>query len=305
MSSRIQFFTGDTRDPRMVEILEAEGWGRTWIDRRPRQGYDGEPWMLDNGAFVWWKRGEAFREDLFEKRLRKAVSLGVEGCQVAVLPDAIGVGFDASVDFSLSWLDRCCEIAPDYPWYLVVQDSTDETWQADYERVHRLLQDEPRIAGLFLGGAIDVPGCAWQNPLKHSIEAGRWASLAHLHGRRFHYGRATNFDLLRQAEWSQVDSCDSACWLWKRERIEALRRRPSVTTGADRGDIRSRPGWQRAHDLLQASTVLCDPEMSRQGMDLMLQAIGLNAVFLLAGCGVFLRAFRSARERGLLMRVGE
>jgi ABC-2 type transport system permease protein len=40
-------------------------------------------------------------------------------------------------------------------------------------------------------------------------------------------------------------------------------------------------------------------------MDLMLQAIGLNTVFLLAGCGVFLRAFRSARERGLLMRVGE
>jgi ABC-2 type transport system permease protein len=40
-------------------------------------------------------------------------------------------------------------------------------------------------------------------------------------------------------------------------------------------------------------------------LDLLWQAIALNVVFLLVGSGVFLRAFQSARERGLLMRVGE
>jgi ABC-2 type transport system permease protein len=40
-------------------------------------------------------------------------------------------------------------------------------------------------------------------------------------------------------------------------------------------------------------------------LDLMWQAVALNAVFLLLACGVFLHAFHSARERGLLMRVGE
>jgi ABC-2 type transport system permease protein len=40
-------------------------------------------------------------------------------------------------------------------------------------------------------------------------------------------------------------------------------------------------------------------------LDLLWQAVLLNGVFLLVGSGVFLRAFRSARERGLLMRVGE
>lgn len=40
-------------------------------------------------------------------------------------------------------------------------------------------------------------------------------------------------------------------------------------------------------------------------LDLMWQAVVLNAVFLLIGSGVFLGAFHSARERGLLMRVGE
>ena len=40
-------------------------------------------------------------------------------------------------------------------------------------------------------------------------------------------------------------------------------------------------------------------------VDLLWQAVGLNAVFLMAGSGVFLKAFHSARERGLLMRVGE
>ena len=40
-------------------------------------------------------------------------------------------------------------------------------------------------------------------------------------------------------------------------------------------------------------------------LDLILQAVLLNAVFLLISTAVFLKAFHSARERGLLMRVGE
>ncbi|MEN8108337.1 MAG: ABC transporter permease [Pseudomonadota bacterium] len=40
-------------------------------------------------------------------------------------------------------------------------------------------------------------------------------------------------------------------------------------------------------------------------LDQLLQAVALNTMFLLAGIGVFLKAFHSARKRGLLMRVGE
>jgi ABC-2 type transport system permease protein len=39
--------------------------------------------------------------------------------------------------------------------------------------------------------------------------------------------------------------------------------------------------------------------------DHLLQAMALNAVFLAFGTGVFLRAFNSARRRGLLLHVGE
>jgi len=39
--------------------------------------------------------------------------------------------------------------------------------------------------------------------------------------------------------------------------------------------------------------------------DLLLQAAGLNVVYLLVGAGVFLKAFNSARERGLLLHIGE
>jgi ABC-2 type transport system permease protein len=39
--------------------------------------------------------------------------------------------------------------------------------------------------------------------------------------------------------------------------------------------------------------------------DLMWQAIGLNLVYLAVGTGFFLLAFRSARQNGLLLRVGE
>ena len=39
--------------------------------------------------------------------------------------------------------------------------------------------------------------------------------------------------------------------------------------------------------------------------DLMVQAAGLNVVFLFAGIGMFLKAFNSARRRGLLLQIGE
>ena len=40
-------------------------------------------------------------------------------------------------------------------------------------------------------------------------------------------------------------------------------------------------------------------------VDFFLAAVGLNVVYLAAGCGVFLYAFRLARIRGLLLQVGE
>jgi ABC-2 type transport system permease protein len=40
-------------------------------------------------------------------------------------------------------------------------------------------------------------------------------------------------------------------------------------------------------------------------LDLMLQSAGLNVVFLAAGAGAFTVAFNSARQRGLLLRIGE
>ena len=39
--------------------------------------------------------------------------------------------------------------------------------------------------------------------------------------------------------------------------------------------------------------------------DLLLQAAGLNVIYLLVGAGVFLKAFNSARHRGLLLHIGE
>ena len=39
--------------------------------------------------------------------------------------------------------------------------------------------------------------------------------------------------------------------------------------------------------------------------DMMLQAAALNVLFLVIGTGVFLGAFTSARQRGLLLQVGE
>jgi hypothetical protein len=39
--------------------------------------------------------------------------------------------------------------------------------------------------------------------------------------------------------------------------------------------------------------------------DHMIQAVMLNSLLLMLGAGIFLKAFDSARRRGLLLRIGE
>lgn len=153
--------------------------------------YDGEPWGLDNGAFTAWKGGRPFDAEAFRARVTHSLTLATPPT-VAVLPDVVGAGLD-SLATSLAWLDEL----PPLPWFLAVQDGMSE---ADVE------PHLPRLAGLFLGGT---------DAFKRT--ARRWCSLAHAHGKRFHFARVSTHARLAAAHDMGADSCDSSQPLWSED----------------------------------------------------------------------------------------
>lgn len=197
---------GHTRSSTILDILQKEGWGRMWAEKRPFHPYPGEQWGLDNGAFAAWQNDEPWEEKQFIDRALQAQDM--EGCIMAVLPDKVAEG-EASLDFSLDWLNGWDKHEASLPWYLAVQDGMDQ--QPVWGRVCEALKDD-RITGLFLGGT---------NRFKAT--AGQWITTATACGVKFHYGRAGTPPKVQHAMRINADSLDSAFPLWTMERMEKFR----------------------------------------------------------------------------------
>jgi 3'-phosphoadenosine 5'-phosphosulfate sulfotransferase (PAPS reductase)/FAD synthetase len=195
------FFTGDTRKKAMVAMLQANSWGRIWIDRKPNTQ---TLWAFDNGAFKLFKKGLYVDLDTWMEKARKAST--VPGCYLAVLPDKVGEGME-SFRFSIQALEAAEAAGLNMPWYLVVQEGMD-WWKVD----RWLVANRHRIAGLFLGGASD----------EFKATALNWSRVAHWHGLKFHFGRAGTPTKIAQALAARSDSMDSAFPLWKMERMEEI-----------------------------------------------------------------------------------
>lgn len=174
------------------------GWGRMFAGTRPTP-YSFEPWGFDNGAYVAWKSGQPFPESKFLRRLEIAMKVPMDPI-IAVCPDQVTEGIK-SLEFSLQWIGR---LPNEWPWYLAVQDGMDHDSVADV--IHL-------FSGIFLGGSD-----------KFKFTAYGWSKLAHMAGKKFHYGRAGTLRKLRHAHAVDSDSCDSAFPLWTSERMEIFHR---------------------------------------------------------------------------------
>lgn len=152
----------------------------------------GETWAFDNGAYIWWRKGEPFNGKVFEKRIIQAMPQGVP--YLAVTPDIPAQG-KKSLEFSLSWIKN---LPPEWPWYLAVQDGMG---LPEVERVIDLFQ------GLFLGGSNRFKQTAWY-----------WKNLTEKYHKKFHYGRAGVRKKIIHASQIGANSLDSAWPLWTKER---------------------------------------------------------------------------------------
>lgn len=134
-------YASRTGTRRNLAVMRAAGWRLLVVAStrgRSEMRTEGFRYAIDNGAWPAYQRGKTFPREAFE---RVVDELGA-GADWIVAPDIVAGG-RASLDLSLSWLDRLVPIAP---VLLAVQDGmqTDD--------VRPILG---RRVGLFVGGSTD------------------------------------------------------------------------------------------------------------------------------------------------------
>ena len=194
----MKIFTGDSSGKKTLKVLKDNQIGRVFI-RGPRELYEGEEWLFDNGAFSWWKEGKPFDEKKFMERLEKCHAK-LPPPYLAVLPDIVAGG-DASWDFSMKWLNSG-KLPKEWPWYLAVQDGMSTAW---------VITVMERIAGIFLGGSDD-----------YKKQALFWRKITASHGKPFHYARAGTLGKIAHATMVAADSLDSSFPLWTHQRLASF-----------------------------------------------------------------------------------
>lgn len=194
MCGSVKVLVGERPSQSVRRFCDKHGWGEMYIYAKPRENFHRSG--FDNGAFLDWINERDFDEKRFRDALDVAMDAGIP--YMAVVPDLVGRGVE-SLDFSLRWRD---DLPREWPWYLAVQDGM-EPWRV--EEVIYLFD------GLFLGGT---------DALK--AEAEDWCSLAHIHGKRFHFARAGTERKIKQAIRIGADSLDSSFPLWTVDRLRRM-----------------------------------------------------------------------------------
>ncbi len=197
-------FTG-----KRLSLIEHFGWGRCWIARDRRvYVYDGEPWILDNGAFRDWRKGVAFSHDLYRRviytKALPAIAASGNPPLFLVAPDIPAGGLE-SLELSVEAADPFRGYLPlTINRYLAVQDGMEPEDVEPYLEIDEEISSElgrpfRYFDGLFLGGTDAF-----------KLEAARWAALAQKHGLGFHYGRCGTPTKVAQAIEVGASSIDSA-----------------------------------------------------------------------------------------------
>lgn len=182
----MKIYIGNEGKREAIALMKLRGWGRVHLANDWRYPEVGIPWILDNGAFSYWKNNLPFDEKRFEEALTKTEFKCIMP-DFVIVPDIVAKGYD-SLDFSLKWLNR---IPSSFSCYLAVQDGM------EVDIVGSCLD---LFDGIFVGGSLD-----WK--LQTSSE---WVKLAHRHNKPCHVGRIGTFRRLVWAKSIGVDSVDSS-----------------------------------------------------------------------------------------------
>lgn len=147
---------------------------------------EGHRYMLDNGAYPAWVRGEPWDEVGFYALVARLEATG-HPPDFVVVPDIVGGG-RLSLERSLEHLTR---LPSSWPRYLAVQDGMTA------EGVGHIIEC---FDGLFVGGTL-----AWK-----WRTAPMWVNLAHTSGKQAHIGRVGTVRNYLRAAAIGADSVDGS-----------------------------------------------------------------------------------------------
>lgn len=162
------------------------------------------PFMLDNGAWTAFQRGEKFDCVAFEKAVRIAGKIADN----IVIPDIVEGGKD-SLLFSITWM----KFLEQYPVLIAVQDGIhpDEVFEYLNKRV-----------GIFVGGSTE-----WKLDT-----ASQWGRLAKQIGCHLHIARVNTAKRIRLCKFVGADSFDgsgiSKFYAKKMPRLDAQLRQQTI-----------------------------------------------------------------------------
>ena len=193
---------------KMVELVRKEGIGAVLTPFRLVRPYPYKFrfFFYDNGAFVYWKRGESFDGSRFLRGLERVLkSFYPQRPDFVVIPDLVAQG-EESLEFSLSWYRVLERDYPELPLAFVVQDGMDAG------RVAGILRTLPNVRVLFVGGTI--PWKVQTTPV--------WKRVARELKLAIHIGRVGTVRRLRWVKSVGVDSIDSSLPLFSKQKLRSF-----------------------------------------------------------------------------------
>jgi len=176
-------YASRTGTRRNLAALRAAGW-RLLISATGEHRHEGFRYMLDNGAYTYWRQGVPYDPLPFRRLL---VTHG-RGADMIVAPDIVAGGLD-SLQMSLMWLPELLQIGPRI--LIPVQDGM----VADHLR--------PWVSdrvGVFLGGSTE-----WKEQTMPY-----WGRFCRENCAYYHVGRVNTLRRLHLALASGADSCDGS-----------------------------------------------------------------------------------------------
>lgn len=175
-------YASRTGTRRNLALLREAEW-RLFVSAKGVLRTEGFPYALDNGAWTAHTQGEPFDVPAFEKALDL---LGADA-DFVIAPDIVAGG-RASLDLSLSWLDRLDDAR------MVLIPNQDGLEPEDFEGIV-----SPRV-GIFHGGSTD-----WK--VDQMVRWGRWCAVRDVY---FHVGRVNTGPRFRLAHVAGANSVDGS-----------------------------------------------------------------------------------------------
>lgn len=203
-SKNPRFWLGSPTGKKREEALKI-GWGSVETPEMFRNVHT-MPFIMDNGVFAYWNKGEAFNEKLFLKRL-DYLKINKITPEFVVIPDIVG-NWKETKESYYRWIDILTQrYGNRFNYALVLQEGV------EVRELDELLFSSPEVSWIFIGGASNFNGFGKAKSKKKEWKfefAEKAIPIAKKYGVKVHIGRVSSMVKIKMANALRADSMDSS-----------------------------------------------------------------------------------------------